>query len=154
MSVPYAQVVSHPTLEKQLTHHPLGRLERQHRLEEVGERFGLWLVIDGLDLRLPFTQLRVREGGALLSSDVLAELARESGLFADDHGIIFSLRDEDRDMTARLEECLLSLLNQLLEIDPEPFLTRPKREIPLLSMERCLGLQLGSSAFMVEASTS
>ena len=129
MSVPYAQVTPNKDLERQLLRHPLGRLERQHRLEELGERFGLWFTVDGLDLRLPFTQISIREGGAALSNEVLAEIAFEHDLKADTFGLLFSLREEDREETAELEEKLLSFLNQLLEIDPEPFLARPKREI-------------------------
>ncbi len=129
MSVPYGQVTANHSLERLLANHPIGRLERQHRLEEVGERFGKWLEVDGLELLLPYKQIEIRDGGAFLSNEVLAEMARGFGLSADERGIYFSLRDEDRSETERLEDRLITLMNQLLEIDPEPFITRPKRMI-------------------------
>lgn len=129
MSVPYGQLTANKTLEGQLKGDPLNRLERQHRLEEVGERFGIWLEVEGFHLSLPFDQLSIRDGGMLLSASVLAELGHNCGIEADQRSLRFSLVSDDQDETLRLEMALLSYLSQLLEIDPEPFLMRPKRRI-------------------------
>ena len=43
MQLPYGQISNHALLEQQLNNQPLEFLEVRHRLEEVGERFNLWL---------------------------------------------------------------------------------------------------------------
>ena len=129
MSVPFAQVTAHTALERQLQDQPLVRLARQHRLEEVGERFGLWLEVDGLDLLLPFAQLHIKEGGSQLSAETLSDLGQRFGLLSNERGLCFSLVEGGEEETQQMELALLGFLNDLLEIDPEPFLTRPKRQI-------------------------
>ena len=129
MSVPFAQVTSNVTLERLLNDQPLIRLSRQHRLEEVGERFGLWLGVNGLELTLPFEQIKVREGGSELSSKTLSDLAHRFGIASSSDGLCFSLIEGDENNTHSMELALLGFLTGLLEIDPEPFLTRPKRQI-------------------------
>lgn len=129
MSVPYGQITAHAILEQHLNNDPLARLERQHRLEEIGERFGIWLAVEGLALKLPFAQLKVKGGGARFDGETLAQMARKHGLESDLDGVILPLLGGDQVETDQLEDQLLSFLVSLLEIDPEAFLTRPKREI-------------------------
>ena len=129
MRVPYGQISAHATLERQLNIDPLAQLERQHRLEEVGERFKVWLEVEGMALRVPFAQLKVREGGFTLNGESLINLARTLGLEGDTEGILLPLVGGGDHETERLEECLLKFMNHLVEIDPEPFITRPKRLI-------------------------
>ncbi|MAD61765.1 MAG: hypothetical protein CMH49_09705, partial [Myxococcales bacterium] len=129
MSIPFAQVTPNKLLERQLNDQPLFRLSRQHRLEEVGERFGLWLEVDGLELLLPFEQLVIREGGSVLSPSSLSGIAHRFGIVSSEQGLCFSLVAGDENDTYTMELALLGFLNSLLEIDPEPFLTRPKRQI-------------------------
>ena len=62
MSVPYGQLTSNPALDRQLARDPLKRLERQHRAEEVCERFGCWLSIEAEVASLSWSQLKVRGG--------------------------------------------------------------------------------------------
>ena len=56
----------------------IGRLELQHRLEEVGERFNL--EVSGLDLVLPYTQLISERG--ISFPEMLADIASHHGLQA------------------------------------------------------------------------
>ena len=129
MSIPYGQITSHTSLERQLENDPLNQLEWHHRLEEVGERFGFWLEADGLHLTLPFKQISVRGGGKLLDHHDLSRLAEQYGLASDEMGVIFPIASVSEDKIDVLEDRLLNFLEALLEIDPSPFLTRPKRQI-------------------------
>ena len=127
MSVPYGQLTSNPALEAQLHRDPIKRLERQHRLEEVGERFGLWLEVEGLSLRLSASALRVRDGGVFLSPDALRAQALLHGLNSDERGVFFDL--ESVEPIEGEEERLIRYLESLLTLDPMRFLFKPKREI-------------------------
>jgi acyl-CoA reductase-like NAD-dependent aldehyde dehydrogenase/4-aminobutyrate aminotransferase-like enzyme/GNAT superfamily N-acetyltransferase len=129
MRVPYGQINAHAALERQLNIDPLAQLERQHRLEEVGERFKVWLEVEGLSLRVPFAQIKVREGGFILTGESLIDLARTLGLEGDATGILLPLVGGGDHETERLEETFLKFMLHLVEIDPEPFIARPKRLI-------------------------
>jgi succinylglutamic semialdehyde dehydrogenase len=127
MSLSLGQITSYPTLENQLKSSPLSRLERQHRLEEIAERFDFWLDILSNEVFLPWAQVKVKDGGFELTAEQLMKLAHDAGIHANLQGLSFDLyathpieEDEDR----FLAFCVL-----LLETDPGRFLTRPERQI-------------------------
>jgi len=126
MSVPLGQITAHAALDQQLSRQPLERLERQHRAEELCERFNCWLSIEGPHAKLPWAQLKVRGGSGLLSAAELKGRAERAGLSADDSGLVINLEGGDAEA---LEEALLSFFEGLLCLDPERFLARPRREI-------------------------
>ena len=127
MSLPYGQITPNIQLDAQLSSPPIDLLEKQHRLEEVTERFGLWIEEKGLDLHLPFDQIKVNSGGMPLTAHVLKTRAQMLGLPTDESGLRFSIR-EDLNLP-QTEDQLLEFFKGLVELDPESFLTRPKREI-------------------------
>jgi succinylglutamic semialdehyde dehydrogenase len=129
MSVPFGAITPNKELDALLSRDPLARLELQHRAEEIGERFGLWLEPEAGGLRLPFSQLKVRHGAAPLSPSALAERAREAGLSATEAGVWIDLDAPTLAHPEAVEDALLRFLTPLVELDPEPFLARPRREL-------------------------
>lgn len=127
MSVPFGEITPHSGLDRQLARQPLKRLERQHRAEEVCERFGCWLSIDADVAHLSWHQLKIRGGRGYLNEVQLAEYARQAGLEVDPFGLVIQLELEEDPVL--IEEALLSFFNTLIKLDAEPFLTRPRREI-------------------------
>ena len=99
MSLPYGQITPHTLLEHQLNNRPLEFLEARHRLEEVGERFKIWLEEKGIHLYLPFRQITVRDGGFRLTADVLRNRAHSCGLETDEEGILFNLNYDSIEAT-------------------------------------------------------
>jgi succinylglutamic semialdehyde dehydrogenase len=126
MQLPYGQITQNTLLERQLTNQPLTFLEVRHRLEEVGERFKLWIEEKGIYLHLPFKQITVRDGGFRLTASVLRTQAQSCGLETDDDGVLFDLHHPSIDV---IEDALIQWLTQLVLIDPEPFFLRPRRVI-------------------------
>ena len=129
MSAPLGALTPSKELDALLSRDPLARLELQHRAEEVGERFGLWLEPEAGGLRLPFSQLKVRAGARPLSPAALAARARDAGLTATEEGVWIDLDAPALPAAEEVEEGLLSFLTALAELDPEPFLARPRREL-------------------------
>lgn len=127
MSVPFGERTPHAALDRQLARQPLKRLERQHRAEEVCERFGCWLSIEADVALLSWTQLKVRGGKGYLSDQELSARATAAGLQVSASGLAIQL--ESSEEPAALEEALLSFFDELMRLDPEPFLARPRREI-------------------------
>lgn len=114
----------------------LDRLQYQHRLEEIAERFGLPLDVpgDGADAdevaHLPFARLaRVRLGGRRLDAKTAAARARDAGLEADAEGVRLPL--DGSEPIERLEDRLIAFLDGLLREDPERFLVMPPRAIAI-----------------------
>ncbi len=100
----------------------LARLEMQHRLEEVAERFGLRLDVADDALHLPFARLsHARVEGRPLDLERGARRAAAAGLEVAGEGLRLPL---DGDAQAA-EDALLAFLSPLLEADPKAFLGMP-----------------------------
>lgn len=127
MHLPYGQISQNILLEQQLNNQPLEFLEIRHRLEEVGERFQLWLEEKGVYLHLPFKQIKVREGGFRVTDQTLRHHAHVCGLHTDEEGVLFDLHKYEA--LEKTENAFIAWLTQLIMIDPEPFLVKPKRVI-------------------------
>jgi len=127
MSVPFGELTPHAGLDRQLARDPLKRLERQHRAEEVCERFGCWLSIEADVAHLSWDQLKVRGGRGYLSGRELQAYAQRAGLTSNESGLMISLESSER--AEHIEEALLRFFDDLMRLDPERFLARPRREL-------------------------
>ena len=102
------------------------RLETQHRLEEVAERFGLRLDVGPDAVSLPFARLaKVRVAWRPMDATLGAERARAAGLQVEGEAIHLPLEGDPE----ALEDALLGFLSTLLEGDPQAFLLMPAARI-------------------------
>ena len=106
----------------------LESLEIRHRIEEVGERFGLVIDTTSEGGLLAFTRLaHLRIDGRPLSAAAARARAEATGLTCTDLGIAFRWVGS----AEPVEEALLRFLSSLYEADPEPFLELPPRGLAI-----------------------
>lgn len=102
------------------------RLQFRHRLEEVGERFGLRLQADPDGMWLPLDALsHVRVDGRHLEPVRTAARAEAAGLRHDGAAVRLPWSWP----VEPVEDALLAFLGELLEADPRAFLEMPDRTI-------------------------
>ena len=105
-------------------------LASQHRLEEVGARFGVFVEPTPGGVRIPHAGLaHVRWHGDLLTPNAIKRLAFTEGLQTDDEGLVIHVGGQ-RGIDG-LEDALLRFFDMLLTHDPAAFLKRPAREIQI-----------------------
>lgn len=101
-------------------------MQHAQRLEEVAERFGLALLVEGSVGRILFAALGdVRVGGRALTAAMARARAELAGIDADEAGVLLPL--DGTVPIELLEDRLLDLLGGLLEADPDHFLAMPSQ---------------------------